>query len=257
MAGVPTVNNVALTGPDGGNPWPRDPTPRADTSWTRGSNTLQDQALGAFTGACTGSEPTAGSGCSTIWPRSSASCSRIERVRALSDAVREGTPPLPDPDGPLNPLEQAGQGGVRARLRAVPRRPGQSTPQPPVVRFHDISSQCPRPVDTVTPARFDFTPCPPRLARNAGPTRSRCRTGRGSADKLGSRSRPVDRLRGSDRPRRTTGTSWTCPDSAGIRNTAPYFHNNSAATLEDVVDHYTEFFKRVASNAPPGSCRRS
>ncbi len=38
----------------------------------------------------------------------------------------------------------------------------------------------------------------------------------------------------------------------GIRNTAPYFHNNSADTLGDVVDHYIEFFKRVRANAPPG-----
>ena len=34
-----------------------------------------------------------------------------------------------------------------------------------------------------------------------------------------------------------------------MRNTAPYFHNNSADTLEEVVDHYIEFFKRVQINA--------
>ena len=33
------------------------------------------------------------------------------------------------------------------------------------------------------------------------------------------------------------------PGLRGIRKTAPYFHNNSAATLEEVVDHYIEFFK--------------
>ena len=38
----------------------------------------------------------------------------------------------------------------------------------------------------------------------------------------------------------------------GIRQTAPYFHNNSAATLEDVVIHYVEFFKRVRALAAPG-----
>ena len=38
----------------------------------------------------------------------------------------------------------------------------------------------------------------------------------------------------------------------GLRNTAPYFHNNSAATLEEVVDHYTEVFKRAKVIAPPG-----
>ena len=42
------------------------------------------------------------------------------------------------------------------------------------------------------------------------------------------------------------------PGLRGISHTAPYFHNNSADTLEDVVDHYTEFFKRVRVNAAPG-----
>jgi cytochrome c peroxidase len=39
----------------------------------------------------------------------------------------------------------------------------------------------------------------------------------------------------------------------GIGKTAPYFHNNSAATLEEVVDHYTAFFKRVQANLPPNA----
>ena len=42
------------------------------------------------------------------------------------------------------------------------------------------------------------------------------------------------------------------PALRGIRNTAPYFHNNSAATLEDVVDHYIELFKLIRVNTPPG-----
>ena len=42
------------------------------------------------------------------------------------------------------------------------------------------------------------------------------------------------------------------PGLRGIRKTAPYFNNNSAASLEEVVDHYMEFFKRVQVNAPPG-----
>jgi cytochrome c peroxidase len=42
------------------------------------------------------------------------------------------------------------------------------------------------------------------------------------------------------------------PTLFGIRETAPYFHNNSAATLEEVVDHYTEFFKFVEATSPPG-----
>ena len=39
----------------------------------------------------------------------------------------------------------------------------------------------------------------------------------------------------------------------GIRKTAPYFHNNSAATLEEVVDHYIAFFKRVKAIQVPGA----
>ena len=42
------------------------------------------------------------------------------------------------------------------------------------------------------------------------------------------------------------------PGLRGLRHTAPYFHNNSANTLEEVVDHYIEFFKRVKINAAPG-----
>ena len=41
--------------------------------------------------------------------------------------------------------------------------------------------------------------------------------------------------------------------SAASGGTASYFHNNSAATLEDVVDHYIEFFKRVVAITPPGT----
>jgi cytochrome c peroxidase len=42
------------------------------------------------------------------------------------------------------------------------------------------------------------------------------------------------------------------PGLRGIGRTAPYFHNNSAASLEDMVDHYIQFFNRVKANAAPG-----
>lgn len=48
---------------------------------------------------------------------------------------------------------------------------------------------------------------------------------------------------------------WNKLDVAGLRglrNTAPYFHNNSADTLEEVVDHYVAFYQRVQVIAPPG-----
>jgi hypothetical protein len=39
----------------------------------------------------------------------------------------------------------------------------------------------------------------------------------------------------------------------GISRTAPYVHNNSAATLEAMGDHYIQFFSRVKANivVPP------
>lgn len=38
----------------------------------------------------------------------------------------------------------------------------------------------------------------------------------------------------------------------GIRKTAPYFHDNSAKTLEDVLDHYEQFFLLVSDPDGPG-----
>jgi cytochrome c peroxidase len=38
----------------------------------------------------------------------------------------------------------------------------------------------------------------------------------------------------------------------GIRKTAPYFHDNSAKTLEDVLDHYEQFFLVVSDPDGPG-----
>jgi cytochrome c peroxidase len=40
------------------------------------------------------------------------------------------------------------------------------------------------------------------------------------------------------------------PNLRGISKTAPYFHNNSAATLEEMLDHYDAFFARVARLNP-------
>ena len=37
----------------------------------------------------------------------------------------------------------------------------------------------------------------------------------------------------------------------GISRTAPNFHNNSAATLEEVIDHYDARFRQVARLNPP------
>ncbi len=46
---VPTVNDVALTGPDGVNPWPRGPNPSGGYQLDGRFETLQEQALAALT----------------------------------------------------------------------------------------------------------------------------------------------------------------------------------------------------------------
>ena len=261
---VPTVNDVALTGPDAGIAvWPRDPNPSGGYQLDARLTTLQEQALGALVNHAQIQD---------VPPQrlldDLSSFQRVlftnQRVRALADAVRAGNDALPDPDPPLNELELQGKAVFARACSQCHGGPGQSTPQFPVTRFSTISSQCPRPVDTATPARFAFAPCPPRLARNARtyeivlslPTQT-----------------PAGVLPAGTRVRRTSSDpgralltgfvggpgpqddwdKFDVPGMRGIRHTAPYFHNNSAATLEDVVDHYVQFFKRIEALTAPGA----
>lgn len=48
-----------------------------------------------------------------------------------------------------------------------------------------------------------------------------------------------------DVPRFDSVNAFKIPILRGITRTAPYFHDNSAKTLEDVVAHYTQFFQIV------------
>ena len=163
---VPTVNDVALTGPDNGVPWQRGPNPRGGYQLDARVTTLQEQALGALTNHAQIQHAPPQRMLDDL-----TSFQRVlftnHRVRALSDAIREGTRPLPDPNPPLDELEEQGKAVFVRACAQCHAGPSQSTPQAPIVRFHNIWSQCPRPVDTVTPARWRFAACPPRLARNA------------------------------------------------------------------------------------------
>jgi cytochrome c peroxidase len=44
--------------------------------------------------------------------------------------------------------------------------------------------------------------------------------------------------------------AFKIPTLWGVRHTAPYFHDNSAKTLEDVAAHYAKFFKVVTAPNP-------
>ena len=112
------------------------------------------------------------------------------------------------------------------------------------IRYHNIQTACPR------PATDGFLPCPPRLARNARTYRITLANG---ATQTFTTSDPGRLL--------LTGQIadlgvMDITQLRGISRTAPYFHNNSAATLEEVLDHYDAFFRRAARlnpapNLPP------
>ena len=250
---TPSVNDVALTGPDGVNPAPRGPNNTGGYQLDARVTTLQDQALGALVNhAQVHNAP------SQLFLDDLASFQRAlftnRRVRTLAEVVAAGVQPLPSADPPLSALEQQGKTVFDRACAQCHGGPGQSTTFPPAVfRFHDIFTQCPQPVDTATPPRFAFKPCPERLERNArtyeitlanGTKQRRTSSDPGRALLTGFVGGPAP----SD-----DWNKFDVPGLRGIRATAPYFHNNSADTLEEVVDHYIEFFKRVQVNAAPGA----
>jgi cytochrome c peroxidase len=267
---VPTVNDVALTGPDNGILWSRGPNATGGYQLDARLTTLQEQANGALTNHAEVRNTVPQQLLDDL-----SSFQRVlftnHRVRALSAAVSAGTTPLPDPDRPLTPLEQEGKAVFTRACAQCHGGPGLSTPQAtlqappaPVIRFHSIASQCPRPVDAAVPRRFALAACPPQLARNARTYEIALSVPTASPSGVlpaGTRIR-----RTSSDPGRALLTGFVggpapqddwdkfdVPGLRGIGRTAPYFHNNSAATLEEMVDHYIEFFKRVQANAVPGA----
>jgi cytochrome c peroxidase len=249
---VPTVNDVALTGPDGQNPSARGPNPAGGYQYDARFGTLQQQALAALVShAEIRTAPT-----QPLLDALAAFQLTLftnPRVRAVAEAVREGTTPVPDPDPPLNELELAGKAVFSRACAHCHGGPGQSTTFRPVVfRYHDILTTCPRPVDSVGPPRFAFAACPDGIASKArtyeitlpsGATVRRRSSDPGRALLTGFVGGP---------PASDDWNKLDVPGLRGISQTAPYFHNNSAATLEDVVDHYIQFFKFVQANQPPG-----
>jgi len=253
---VPTVNNVKLTGPDGLDPWPRGPNPAGGYQLDGRFATLQQQALAALTAHAE----------IQVAPRQGMldDLSAFENVlfsspgvRRLSNAVSAGVTPLPSADPPLNELEQAGKVVFTRACGQCHGGPGQSTPQAPAIRYHDISTQCPRPIDTGPLApRFVFKPCPASLARNVRSYEITLPNGvttpTGSSTVRRTSSDPGRALLTGfatlGPPAADDWNKFDVPSLRGISKTAPYFHNNSAATLEEVVAHYTAFFKRVQAN---------
>jgi len=246
---VPTINDVALTGPDVRNPWFRGPNVHGGYQLDARAGTLQEQALGALVNhAQVQGAPT---------PQLLDDLAAFQllqfsnpRVRELAVAIAEDVAVLPDPDLPLDALEQEGKTVFTRACAQCHGGPSESNTSAPVVRFHDIVTQCPRPTDPQ--GRFAFAACSPSLARNARTYEITV----GAAKIRRTSSDPGRALLtgfvGGPAPQ-DDWNKFDMPALRGISRTAPYFHNNSAATLEDVVEHYIEFFKRVEVNAIPGN----
>ncbi|HZE69773.1 MAG TPA: hypothetical protein VE135_09640 [Pyrinomonadaceae bacterium] len=256
---VMPVFNVAITGPDGVLPiWPPGaPRPPIMGQDPNGPNrqggyqhdgrfgTLQEQARGAlFAHAQVTVEPP---------QRMLDDLAAFQQtlfsspgVELLADSILSGSSPFPDPDPELNELEQHGKGIFNracAQCHGGTMHPSGSTPETafvrPIVRYHNIQTACPRPTTD------GYAPCPERLARNARTYRITLANG---AFQFVTTSDP-GRLLLTGQPADLGVMDIT--QLRGISRTAPYFHNNSAATLEDVVDHYIAFFARVARLNPP------
>ena len=253
------VRNVAITGPDGVPPiWP--PAPRTSIMGLDpyGPNrqggyqhdarfgTLQEQARGALLAHAqvTIEPPTDLLDDLAAFQKTLFSSPGVE---LLASNILAGTGEFPDPDPPLTELEQQGK-TVFNRACGLCHggllHPSTSTPEaaiirPIPIRFHNIRTACPR------PATDGFAPCPQRLERNARTYQITLANG------------AVQTFTTSD-PGRLLLTGqiddlgvMDVTQLRGIGKTAPYFHNNSAATLEEVLDHYDAFFRRVARLNPP------
>jgi cytochrome c peroxidase len=249
---VPSVNNVALTGPDEANPWPRGPNPSGGYQLDARFTTLQEQASSALRvhAETRGVIPSRLLHDLAAFQRFMFSS---ERARSISNDLNIGTPSVGGHEPHLTALEQQGRVVFVRSCAQCHGGAGQSTTQAPVVRYHDISAQCPRPVDTLLPARFKFRPCAERLARNSRTYEITLPTGIVIRRITSDPGRAL--LTGFAALGPPAADDWNkfdVPGLNGIGHTAPYFHNNSADTLEEVLDHYIEFFKRVRAIAPPG-----
>src|SRR5438132_6916151 len=256
---VMPILNVAISGPDAVDPaWPpgavrvpimgqepNGPNTRGGYQHDARFSTLQEQARGALLGhAQVQSEPPA---------RMLDDIAAFEqtlfssqRVAVLAEAIFSGSPSFPDPDPKLNALEQQGKvvfDRACGQCHGGKLHPGTSTPETnfvrPLVRYHFPQTACPRPA-----APDEFQPCPQRLARNARTYRITLANG---TFQFATTSDP-GRLLLTGQPADLGMMDVT--QLRGISKTAPYFHNNSAATMEEVLDHYDALFKRAARLNP-------
>jgi cytochrome c peroxidase len=273
---VPSILNVRMTGPDGTGPaWTRGPNLNGGYQLDGRIDTLQNQALSALRSHATTTVDPAPLFLDDLAAFQNNQFSAAS-VKVLSDAIAAGASPLPDPDPVLDTLETGGKvvfnrscGQCHGNQAghpsgSTPITQGTAGTSTAFARYHDIATTCPRPVDTANPPRFVFAACSASQMKNVrtyeitnsgvAPSGSPCG---------GAPPQPacVTRLTTSD-PGRMLLTGFPdpggrgdlqhfdVPSLRGISRTAPYFHNNTAATLEEMLEHYKQFFKRVQIQVP-------
>ena len=250
---VPSVFNVKLTGHDPQTRvWPRGPNPQGGYQFDGRVDTLQNQALGAFQNhAQVTTDPDAAT---------------VDDVAAYEETL------LAAPEPALDDLETQGKVIFNRACGSCHNGPGMARPNPvpdgtELFGLADVQTTCPPAADTASPPRWSFDPCPPALAKNertyeisfaGGYKMRRTTSDPGRALLTGF---VVSAYLEPDDPaclHRPCGPAFTddwqkfeVSPLHGISKTAPYFHNNSAATLEDVVKHYEELYKKLLANDPP------
>jgi len=255
---VPSILNVAISGADGVEPaWHLGPNPNGGYQRDARIDSLQNQAIAALRTHAGAQQLPSARWLDEIAAFESAQFSS-PGVQQLALAMREGRKRLPDPDPPLNALEQQGKEVFKracSSCHGSEKHPSTSTVTSPPLhqRYHTILSACPRPKQPwcTKLGCFTFPPCDPALERNvrayeltlADGTKQRIVTsdpGRLllSGDAVDTES--LDHSHGV----------FDIPQLHGIARTAPYFHNNSAATLEDVLTFYQAFLARRAVLVP-------
>ena len=258
---VPSILDVRITGPDDMLPEWTVPSPnrRGGYQLDARKDTLQEQALGAFINhAQVAVLPRQGVLDDLAAFQNSMFSSR--RVERLANAMAAGTTPLPDPVPDLSPLEQEGKAVFEracAHCHGNPEHPSTSTSLPESIpgrafaRYHDIRTACPRlpPPPSGLPEE-PWLPCSPNVVNKIRTYEIRLPDGtaiRRSSSDPGRLLLIGDNLEFQ---------KFDVPNLRGISRTAPYFINNSAKTLEEVLQQYRAFFalqNRIAvTPAAPG-----
>ncbi|HKQ14095.1 MAG TPA: hypothetical protein VJT80_11740 [Steroidobacteraceae bacterium] len=255
---VPSILNVAISGADGAEPtWQLGPNPNGGYQIDARIDSLQNQAIAALQ-THAGAQRLPGAQWLDELAAFESEQFSSAGVQRLALALREGRKPLPDPDPPLNALERKGKEVFKRACSAChgsERHPSTSTvTSPPLkLRYHSILSACPRPKQAwcAKLGCFTFPACDPALERNVRTYELTLPDGKKKRIATSDPGRLL--LSGDVRDTESFDHShgvFDIPQLHGIARTAPYFLNNSAATLEDVLTLYQAFFARREVLAP-------